>query len=88
MQYDIQYHVDEKNKVVVATADFHSELDKLFDSFYRTDKARTGVAAGSGLGLAITKRIIEQLRGEIWAQATEPQGLTICIRLPMQEDRI
>ena len=64
------------------------ELDKLFDSFYRTDKARTGVAAGSGLGLAITKRIIEQLRGEIWAQATEPQGLTICIRLPMQEDRI
>ena len=31
MQYDIQYRVDEKNKVVVATADFHSELDKLFD---------------------------------------------------------
>lgn len=31
MQYDIQYHVDEKNKVVVATAEFDKELDKLFD---------------------------------------------------------
>ena len=35
MQYDIQYHVDEKNKVVVATADFHSELDKLFDKKFK-----------------------------------------------------
>ncbi len=44
MQYDIQYHVDEKNKVVVATADFHSELDKLFDKkFKQTGKAGTGV---------------------------------------------
>lgn len=30
MQYDIQYHVDEKNKVVVATTSFQDELDKLF----------------------------------------------------------
>ena len=44
MQYDIQYHVDEKNKVVVATADFHSELDKLFDKkFKQTGKVGTGV---------------------------------------------
>ena len=35
MQYDIQYRVDEKNKVVVATADFHSELDKLFDKKFK-----------------------------------------------------
>ena len=31
MQYDIQYHVDKKNGVVVATADFQDELDRLFD---------------------------------------------------------
>ena len=44
MQYDIQYHVDEKNKVVVATADFHSELDKLFDKkFKQIGKVGTGV---------------------------------------------
>ena len=44
MQYDIQYHVDEKNKVVVATADFHRELDKLFDKkFKQTGKVGTGV---------------------------------------------
>ena len=44
MQYDIQYHVDEKNKVVVATADFHSELDKLFDKkFKQIGKVGTGI---------------------------------------------
>ena len=44
MQYDIQYHVDEKNKVVVATADFRSELDKLFDKkFMQTGKAGVNV---------------------------------------------
>ena len=44
MQYDIQYHVDEKNKVVVATADFRSELDKLFDKkFKQTGKAGVNV---------------------------------------------
>ena len=44
MQYDVQYHVDEKNKVVVATADFHNELDKLFDKkFKQTGKAGVNV---------------------------------------------
>lgn len=44
MQYDIQYHVDEKNKVVVATADFSSELDKLFDKkFKQTGKVGVNV---------------------------------------------
>lgn len=44
MQYDIQYHVDEKNKVVVATADFHSELDRLFDKkFKQTGKVGVGI---------------------------------------------
>ena len=42
MQYDIQYHVDEKNKVVDATADFRSELDKLFDKTFK-QTGNTGV---------------------------------------------
>ena len=58
------------------------ELSKLFESFYRTDKARTNVAKGSGLGLAVVQQIIQAMKGRIWAQATVPKGLTICITLP------
>ncbi len=44
------------------------ELQKIFDSFYRTDKARTDVAKGSGLGLAIVKKIILTMQGKIWVR--------------------
>ncbi|VBB08272.1 Hypothetical protein LUCI_3543 [Lucifera butyrica] len=59
------------------------ELSKLFDSFYRTDQARTNVGKGSGLGLAIVKQIITTMQGEIWAENGENGGLTICILLPI-----
>ncbi len=58
------------------------DLTKIFDSFYRTDPARTNVAKGSGLGLAIVKQIIVGLQGRIWAEKTPSGGLTICIDLP------
>ncbi len=57
------------------------DLPKLFDSFYRTDQARSNVAKGSGLGLAITKRIIDGMNGNIWAEANPAGGLCIIIEL-------
>lgn len=60
-----------------------SDLPKLFDSFYRTDKARSDVAKGSGLGLAVAKQIVEAMGGRIWAAQTVPKGLTICMALPI-----
>lgn len=62
------------------------ELPKLFDSFYRTDPARSEVAKGSGLGLAIVKQIILGMQGRIWAEASAAGGLMICMTLPLQED--
>ncbi|ORU00039.1 sensory transduction protein kinase [Anaerovibrio sp. JC8] len=59
------------------------DLPKLFDSFYRTDHARSNVAKGSGLGLAITKKIILGMKGQIWAEETRGGGLTIVILLPL-----
>jgi len=59
-----------------------SEADKIFDSFYRTDVARTNVAKGSGLGLAITKQIVEQMGGTINAKGNLNEGLTVNIVLP------
>lgn len=60
-----------------------SELSKLFESFYRTDPARTNVSKGSGLGLAIVKQIITTMQGKIWAENGKSGGLTICILLPV-----
>lgn len=64
------------------------ELPRLFESFYRTDPARTNVAKGSGLGLAIVKQIIVGQQGRIWAEQTPGGGLTICMLLPTVEDGI
>lgn len=62
------------------------ELPKLFESFYRTDRARTDVAKGSGLGLAIVKQIITGMRGEIWAEKAGTGGLKICMEFPAAEE--
>lgn len=60
-----------------------SDLSKIFDSFYRTDPARTNVSKGSGLGLAIVKQIITTIHGNIWAENGKSGGLSICILLPI-----
>ncbi len=51
---------------MTAAASQEKELPKLFESFYRTDKARTNVAKGSGLGLAVVQQIIQAMKGKIW----------------------
>lgn len=63
------------------------QLNKIFDSFYRTDRARTHVASGSGLGLAVVKKIVETMGGTIWAEANTPQGLKICMEFPLKEQQ-
>ena len=62
-----------------------ADLTKIFESFYRSDKARSNVAKGSGLGLAVVQQIVLAMGGTIWARHTEPKGLTICIRFPKGE---
>ena len=58
------------------------DLPKLFDSFYRTDAARTNVAAGSGLGLAIVRQIVTVFGGSVHAEASPLGGLRIVLLLP------
>ncbi len=62
-----------------------SDLGAIFESFYRTDKARSDTAKGSGLGLAIARKIIEGLGGRIWAEKPAERGLAIRITLPLVE---
>lgn len=60
-----------------------SEADRLFDSFYRSDPARSSKIKGNGLGLSITKQIITQMNGKISASGEINKGLCITIHLPL-----
>lgn len=64
-------------------------LERVFERFYRVDRARTRQLGGTGLGLAIAKEIIGVHGGEIWAKSREGKGTTISFTLPydpVQED--
>ena len=61
------------------------QLERIFESFYRTDRARSHVAAGSGLGLAVVRKIVETMKGRIWAEANKPRGLKICMEFSLEE---
>ena len=58
---------------------------RVFERFYRIDKARSRELGGTGLGLAIVKHIVEGLGGRVWAEANTPTGSRFVVRLPVQQ---
>jgi len=56
---------------------------RVFERFYRVDKARSRELGGTGLGLAIVKHIVEGHRGQVWVEANHPQGSRFVVRLPL-----
>ena len=59
------------------------DLPRIFERFYKVDRARTRNASGTGLGLAIAKHLIEGHGGNIWATSVEGGGSTFFFALPV-----
>lgn len=85
---DIRINLEyEKGSYLVSVRDngigIESEhLDRVFERFYRTDKARSRQHGGTGLGLAIVKHIVELHGGQVWAESKAGEGSLFCMRLP------
>lgn len=62
------------------------DLGKIFDRFYRVDKARARKQGGTGLGLAIAREVMKAHHGYIWAKSQEGFGSTFSIVLPEQAE--
>ena len=58
------------------------DLPKIFDRFYRVDKARSRAAGGTGLGLSIVRDTVRQHGGAVSARRREPEGTCFTVRFP------
>jgi PAS domain S-box-containing protein len=81
----------EDNHIVVSVADegigiAADELPRIFERFYRTDRARLAQSSGTGLGLAIVKEIVDLHSGSITVTSEPGLGSTFTVRLPLAQD--
>lgn len=77
-----------QNEICFCVEDFGAgiaseHLSRLFERFYRVDKARSRESGGTGLGLAIAKHIVEAHRGKMWVESELGRGSRFCFTLPM-----
>jgi two-component system phosphate regulon sensor histidine kinase PhoR len=59
-----------------------ADLARIFERFYRVDKARSRESGGTGLGLSIVKHLVERLSGEVWAVNRPGGGAAFTILIP------
>ncbi|EAG5098274.1 two-component sensor histidine kinase, partial [Listeria monocytogenes] len=90
---EVDMHVyKEQKQIHIDVRDYgegisQEEIDKIFNRFYRVDKARSREKGGNGLGLAIAKQLVEGYLGTINAVSEPDKGTTIKITLPYIEPK-
>jgi two-component system sensor histidine kinase SenX3 len=60
-----------------------ASLERIFERFYRVDRARTRTTGGTGLGLSIVKRVVSNHGGEVNVTSREGEGSTFTLRFPV-----
>lgn len=76
-------------EVVVADSGIgipEADRPRVFERFYRVDKARSRELGGTGLGLAIVKHIVEAHSGMVWVEGNVPRGSRFVVHLPVAEE--
>jgi len=61
------------------------DIDRIFERFYRVDRARSRDTGGTGLGLSIVRHVATNHSGEVTVQSREGEGSTFTIRVPAVE---
>lgn len=84
----LQAHRDEaENAVVISVHDTgigipKEDVGRIFERFYKSDRARTRGRGGTGLGLAISRHIVQAHNGRIWVKSKEQKGSSFYFTLP------
>jgi two-component system, OmpR family, sensor histidine kinase SenX3 len=64
------------------------DLERIFERFYRVDRARSRETGGTGLGLSIVRHVASNHRGEVRVRSREGQGSSFTLRLPAEQSSI